>query len=482
MTENKQRLESLVFVLCLLLVALIASRIPLDTDMWWHLKAGENTVVTGIPTVSDTMSFTKGGEKWVNHSWLAQIPLYLSYKLAGYWGLEGYVVLLAMMCMVFLWLQLTGNPLLKAALILSGFFLISMVLSPRPQLFSLFFLAFLSWYLNVYLKQNYKHAWGLPILFLIWSNIHAGAVLGVLYLGTFTAASFISLLINKIKPKSWTNIWFLAGWAFASLCAIAVNPNGLAIYGISVVTVQVQVQQYIQEWLPPDIHEPLQLFFYIFLMINFMLLLIDRKKVTLQEFALVLIFAYFALTGRRNIAPFSVVAIPVVFKHLLNVISNIFRNKSTSEKKQLNPGITRAINLSLFGFVGLVVLLKFYFNGHPANVKPQIEAFYPTNQIAMMLNVKPQDNLLNEYNWGGYLAWSQLEYPVMIDARTDLYGDAIFLDWYALITADTNWRELINKYNIGVVMLYTDRPLVNVLKQDGWTVLQSDEVGILLAR
>ena len=290
------------------------------------------------------------------------------------------------------------------------------------------------------------------------------------------------MLFNKTKPKSWTNFWFLAGWAFAALCAIAVNPNGLAIYGISFVTVQVQVQQYIQEWLPPEIHEPLQLFFYIFVMINVILLIIDRKKVTLQEFALVLIFAYFAVTGRRNIAPYSVVAIPVVFAHLHNVISYVFRNKCASEKKQLKPGMTRAINLSLIGFVGLVVLLKFYFNGHPANVQPQIEAFYPTKQIAMMLKVKPQDNLLNEYNWGGYLAWSQSEYPVMIDARTDLYGDPIFFDWYTLITADTNWREIVKKYDIGVVMLYADRPLVNILKQDGWTVLQSDEVGILLAR
>ena len=201
MTENKQRLESLVFIMSLLLVALIASRIPLDTDMWWHLKAGENTVVARMPTVIDTMSFTKGGEKWVNHSWLAQIPLYLSYKLAGYWGLEGYVVLLAMMCMVFLWLQLTGNPLLKASLILSGFFLISMVLSPRPQLFSLFFLAFLSWYLNVYLKQNYKKAWGLPILFLnlvqhpCWCHSR-GALPGHIYSSQFYQFAFQQ---NKAK-------------------------------------------------------------------------------------------------------------------------------------------------------------------------------------------------------------------------------------------------------------------------------------------
>ncbi len=482
MPENKKRLETLVFVMCLLLVALIASRIPLDTDMWWHLKAGEHTILTKMPTITDTMSFTKSEQKWVNHSWLAQIPLYLSYKLAGYWGLEGYVVLLAMLCMLFLWLQLTGNSLLKAALVLSGFFLISMVLSPRPQLFSLLFLAFLGWYLNIHLKQNFKNAWALPILFVLWSNMHAGAILGVLYLGSYTVASIFQLLVTKTKTDNWKNVVYLASWALAAFCAIAINPNGLAIYGISFVTVQVQVQQYIQEWLPPDIHEPLQLFFYIFLAINFILLFIDRKRVTLQEIALVLVFAYFAVTGRRNIAPYTVVVIPIMYDHIRNSINKFSKNRVTSEKMQINTGVTKAINLALIGFIGFVVFLKFYFNGHPANVNPQIEAFYPTIQIEIMLKEKPPDNLLNEYNWGGYLAWAQSDYPVLIDARTDLYGDPIFLDWYALINADENWHNLITKYDVGVVMLYADRPLVKALMQEGWTVLQSDSVGILLVK
>ncbi len=140
MNNQSLRTEKLFFVIVILLVAIIAARVPLDSDMWWHLKAGQTTVESGRPTLQDTMSFTRQGEPWVNHSWLTQVFLYLLFEEAGFWGLEGYVVLLAVLIAIFIWLQMREPPAMKAFVLLAGAFIFSTVLTPRPQLISLLFL------------------------------------------------------------------------------------------------------------------------------------------------------------------------------------------------------------------------------------------------------------------------------------------------------------------------------------------------------
>jgi hypothetical protein len=484
MTQNMEAKKSgiapLFLMITLLLVILIAARIPLDTDMWWHLRAGETTVETGKPTVIDTMSFTKMGEPWVNHSWMAQVILYLLNKLGNYWGLEGYVVVLIAVTVLLLWLQMKESPILKAAFIIYGVFLISQVLTPRPQLFSLFLLAFTSWYFTCCVKGNYRKAWALPIIFTFWSNLHAGATIGIIYMVGYVGGNFVNMIFKKREERNWNNFFALVGWAILAFCAIAVNPNGLSIYGISFVTVQVRVQQYIQEWLAPDYREPLHLMFLILLIANYIVLFLARRKFDWSDLAISVTFSYFALTARRNIALFTVAVIPIFTKYVSFLISNTRQASKKIKSKPLRPTTTRIINYSIIGLLFTVFLFKFYINGYPKLVERHITDYYPTQQIQTLLNIKPEGNLLNEYNWGGYLAWEETEYPVIIDARTDLYGDKIFNDWLSLIYAEPGWEDLLHKYNIGSVMLYSDRPIVQALQNKGWKIIQQDEVGVLL--
>ena len=61
--------EKLYLIIVLLLILIMAVRTPLDTDMWWHLRAGEETWQNKEVYSIDTFSFTREGEKWINHSW-----------------------------------------------------------------------------------------------------------------------------------------------------------------------------------------------------------------------------------------------------------------------------------------------------------------------------------------------------------------------------------------------------------------------------
>ena len=76
--ENSNYNRLLVVVFCLL-IFIMAARTPVDSDLFWHLRAGENTFQQMAPTLVDDFSFTREGSNWVNHSWLSQVFLYFLF-------------------------------------------------------------------------------------------------------------------------------------------------------------------------------------------------------------------------------------------------------------------------------------------------------------------------------------------------------------------------------------------------------------------
>lgn len=89
---------------------------PLDSDMWWHLKAGEYTIAKGIPLLRDIFSYTRQAEVWINHSWLGEVILYWFYRYGGFWGLGLCVALTAVASMGLLYKTMRGGPVFKRGL------------------------------------------------------------------------------------------------------------------------------------------------------------------------------------------------------------------------------------------------------------------------------------------------------------------------------------------------------------------------------
>src|SRR5215469_6628192 len=72
-----------------------ANRGVADPDIWWHLRNAEYLLQSHHFIRADMYSYTVAGVSWINHEWLAEIPYYLAWKVAGLQGL--FVV---MMCLI----------------------------------------------------------------------------------------------------------------------------------------------------------------------------------------------------------------------------------------------------------------------------------------------------------------------------------------------------------------------------------------------
>src|SRR5512133_2421572 len=84
----------LFMVVAFLLIFIMAARTPLDSDLWWHMRAGEQTLSNGRPLLNDLYSFTRLGAPWINHSWLSQVGMALAYRWFGFLGLGALVAVL----------------------------------------------------------------------------------------------------------------------------------------------------------------------------------------------------------------------------------------------------------------------------------------------------------------------------------------------------------------------------------------------------
>jgi len=79
------RVTSAVVLRVLLFVALfsLAAVPPLDPDLWWHLANGRLMIAMGGWPHVDVYSFSAAGHPWIMHEWLADLGMYLAYRVGG---------------------------------------------------------------------------------------------------------------------------------------------------------------------------------------------------------------------------------------------------------------------------------------------------------------------------------------------------------------------------------------------------------------
>src|SRR6266568_7318095 len=66
---------------------LVAATQPLsDTDMWWHLATGRETLAHGLVR-ADIFSWTVNGTSVPTDQWFGQVVMYAAYALLGWWGI-----------------------------------------------------------------------------------------------------------------------------------------------------------------------------------------------------------------------------------------------------------------------------------------------------------------------------------------------------------------------------------------------------------
>ncbi len=480
---NTKRLFVALFVIALFTMAV---RETLDPDMWWHLRTGEYILQNGIPA-QDVFTFTVPQNAWVTHEWLSQLIMWLVYLAGGLPGLILFFAALIALTYWLLYLACAGRPYLATFIVLFAAITSAIVWGVRPQIFNLLLTA-----VFVLIVERVKDGkwgrralWWLPLLTLIWANLHSGYLLGIVLLGTYAvgdgAQRWLATPTERTLERSAN--FQLFGVTIASFLAAAVNPSGVELWIYPFLTLgSGAMQAYIQEWLSPDFH---QTYFWPFagmLALGVLGWIFNKNRPTITELLLLLGTGAAGLLSARHIPLFAIVATPIIVRHWRGVVAGS-RLAPILQESQPKPTVKPLFSvLNWFILVVAVGTAVIWSITKISNNDTAIAARYPVAAVDY-LEASGLDAArgYNSYNWGGYLIWRGV--PVFVDGRADVYGDPFLLRYRETFEVRSTWQAPLDEYNVDYVLMERGTPLTAVLAASPeWSQVYEDEIAEIFVR
>lgn len=406
MNAMRNRLDLDYLVLALLLVAFFgyfAVRVW-DIDFWWHIAAGREILEKGAIPGADPFGMYDADNSWgqtvLKSQWLGQVLLYLVYH---WFDLDGVIlfraaVLTACLAMMYWRCRLSGATSMFSLAItaLSGLAILHHT-GERPQLLSFFYLSLMFLLLDGYLRSS--RPWQLycvPLVMLVWSNTHAGAVLGLVALGLFSAGY---LLENRLQGRNWKtheSVLILKMLGLSAIAAAA-NPNGVAtlvriIFVENVFFVESNpLRDRVSEYAYPWTLWPATLYYWIFVAVFLVSLpgLVNRHH--LKHGLMLAAICIVSLTGYRYIPFFVLLAGPYMAASLDRMSGNIT--------------FLPVASVNLAAGVAALVMLGYGFRQGEVFQRGLQEDRFPAGAVEFMQASRLEGKIFNTMNWGGYLVW-----------------------------------------------------------------------------
>jgi hypothetical protein len=490
-------------------LAMVALRILLTpippNDFWWHLATGRAIVSQGaIPTV-DSFSFTRAGEPFYNQGWLAQLLMYGLFQFGGIpliYLFQTIVIGLAYGLLLRLCLRRSGQLQLSVGVLLATVLLSFDNWLVRPQSYAFpLFVGFLT-ILTEYRLYGRNRLWLLPLLMVLWVNIHGSFVLGGVLIAITLAGEWLKRriaswreaaswasrpigapedVLNRPEPERLPPLLPLLLWGAATALALLLNPRGPAVLsyvrnllGTSAVT------SLVMEWAPPTIRDPSGVIFFLFLFLCIAVLTYARRRPDLTDMLLGGAFLWNALGAGRNVVWFGFVAAPLLAVQAATLLSPPKRARAAAGSPTLN-GL-------LIGMLGIMLVLALpWFK--PALLPPSVGALLsedtPIDAVAYLRGQPDRPRrLFHTEAYGSYLIWQAPEQPVFIDTRIELYPYEQWRD-YINLGQGNNVAALLEKYAIDGLLLDTlrQKPLIDAVRRDGgWVERYRDEHTVYFTR
>jgi hypothetical protein len=473
-------------VIFLTLTAVAGPKALKDGDTLWHIKMGQIMLERGEILQQDLFSHTAYRQPWHAHEWLSEVIMAGLHDWAGLPGVTIFFFALVGLTLTILFKvasriagELPSTMAVAFALICVYFHLLA-----RPHIFT-----WLGAALTLFLlERGGRWPWLLLPLVVVWTNLHAGVLFGLVVQAIFIAGRFLDHIQEHGTNRlgSWLDTNKIAILLLVlCIAATCLNPFGFQIFLYPLKVADPIFTKAIGEWQSPDFQQ--EWFARIWVVVLLFLAIWLGRKLSWRWLLLIIFLLWQTLGHVRHLSMAALLLIPcfaILFKDLGSRLD--FHCGTNQEKPELA--------LSPWSGPITIILLAVIFIGaagiSPHRISKVVSEFYqpPKNYAPVMAYLRqgyPEGNLLNEYEWGDYLLYG-LEHPprVFIDGRADMYGPEIFSDYRKMSGLEIGFEEVLDKYRIEWVLFPKDHLLIRYLKNCmGWHSLYGDqEVEVLSKR
>ncbi len=470
----------------------MAVRVPLAPDTWWHLRAGQYILDTHSIPVTDPFSHTKAGDLWINHGWLAQIFWYALFSIGGPGALALGVAALVTTAFWFAWKQIEANIFVATFVTILGAIVSAVAWVARPQMVSFTLTAVVAYLLHRFKRDNGRLLPWLPLLMLLWANIHGGFAIGFMLMLAYLVGEVMNHITgHQADPViPWARLRHLGLVILLSLAVVVVNPHTWRMWLYPFQTVGIgALRDFIQEWQSPDFHALEAQPFVVMLLLLLVALGRTRRAADWTDLTLAALWLGWALFAGRNIAIFGLVVTPILARYADAAWSEQWQAWGRQRVPFANASTYRGGPLTVLNWLLLILIAGAALVKIALPLDPQIshqveQTRFPYEAVEFIKEERPPGPLFNDYNWGGYLIFKLWpDYPVYIDGRTDLYDDAFIRRYISVMVADEGWPQILDEAGINTVMIGPESTLAKFMSRDpAWREIYRDGQAVIFSR
>lgn len=418
--ERKWHLDATVLAIFVFGIAFIFGtnrEIFRDGDTSWHIAAGQWMIAHREVPYTDPFSYPAFGKPWMAHEWLSEAVMALVHGAFGFTGLATFtaLALAATFLIIGLRLQRWSPPVELCMQLMVIAAALQPLIAARPMVFTWPLLALWTEALIRAREQDRLPTLCLIPLTTLWINLHASFAVG---LGLLAFFGMDAVLNAEDRLRAFKQ-WFLFGGA----CGLAalINPHGLVgvIFPLGVFGSSTAIM--VDEFKPTrvDRFPAFELALLLFIAVSFW----RGARLRLLALFVTILFLHLALAHARHQALFLIVvglvALPATTRAWIDrapaksPLFNVVRQR-------LGTGATAV------GAVAAVLVALSAIRFLAPSSPPESEV----NANSAFAHIPPGlrgERVLNEYSLGGPLILRGIK--VFMDGRTDLYGDAHFLNY-----------------------------------------------------
>ena len=455
------------------------------SDLWWHLAGGRWIAQTHTLHFTDPFSFTCHGRPWFHPEWLTDVIFHIWVTLFGTaalvwwkWGILG-----ATFALFFRLLrQICGRSGTAYLAMLAAIAVGAPFFDIRPQLYTfLGFVVVLSFALPLS-----RRLWILPLVFMLWANLHSGFLLGLVTIATVLAIAFF---YGEFPRRA-----ALLGLACLLACFVNGNGSEAILWPIRFAQDSKSPFLNIAEWLPP--YEPggirSSLYYPSIAAFAVSLLIVVRSaayrrhpRLTLSAVAIGLITLVLSIRSRRFIPLFGI-AQSLLLAPALVVVFSALRRRIVRRLPRLDRPRVFAIALPVAAVLfGALRLAPFPLSRDAFLYLTALDSF-PVEAMNLIEANHIEGKVFNLYNWGGYIDWrTEGRLQVFIDGRAGTaFDEKTYRKYLHVLGMYDGWEDVVWNSDADFV-LWPQRSSKQIerLRSSGrWRPVYSDHVALLLAR
>lgn len=478
-----------------------------DSDIGWHIRNGQQILLTHAIPRTDSFSATMSGHTWYAWEWLYDGLIAAIHHVFGLNGVVFYtaaIIAATFVLTLHLGLRRGGSLPVTLFLLILALGASAVHFLARPHVLSWLFTVI--WFELLDSAENRagsgKSLFWLPALMVLWVNLHGGFVMGFLLLAVYVLGGAIQYLAAR-EQRDDNRRWLarLGVCSGLSLAASFINPYGyhLHVHVFRYLSDRFLMNQ-ISEFLSPDFHGAAQQCFVVLLLVTLVALASAPRKLNPARLLVILFAAYSGLYATRNLPASSLLIALIIAPLLSQAIAEGGRN----------PGLASWLRGSLsrpdsFGsrmgnmesqFRGhlwliLVFVLGLWACRHDGKLgsTPFINAYFdskrfPVEASEIIARRDIHEPIFSLDYWGGYLIYRL--YPqtkVVVDDRHDLYGDQFFKDYLKVVMVHPDWEKILDEKHVEWVLVPSESSLANMMKlRSSWIVAYEDKAAVLFRR